>query len=91
MLSASIYHIDVDVNGTYSFDTVGILGGEFRIVRGLDGFVDDAVDDTQGLEVEGDTIYFTRFDFLVLFAEVVEELLVRWVRLLFRVELTAGP
>ena len=60
--------------GTYTLDSIGVLDGEFRVVRSLDCFIDDAVDDTQRLKVKSDTFLLTRFDFLVLLVEVVEEL-----------------
>lgn len=60
--------------GTHALDSIGVLDGEFRVVRGLDCFVDDTVDDTQRLKVKSDTLLLTRFDLLVLLVEVVEEL-----------------
>lgn len=59
---------------TYTFDPVGVLDGEFRVVRSLDCFIDDAVDDTQRLKVKSDTFLLTRLDLLVLLVEVVEKL-----------------
>jgi len=60
--------------GTYTLDTVGVLDGEFRVVRSLNGFVDDTVDDTQRLKVKSDTFLLTRLNLLVLLVEVIEEL-----------------
>lgn len=60
--------------GAYTLDPVGVLDGEFRVVRSLNCFVDDTVDDTQRLKVKSDTFLLTRFDLLVLLVEVVEEL-----------------
>lgn len=60
--------------GAYTLDPVGVLDGKFRVVRSLDCFVDDTVDDTQRLKVKSDTFLLTRFDLLVLLVEVVEEL-----------------
>lgn len=78
---------------TYTLDSVGVLHGKFRIVRSLDCFIDDAVDDTQGLKVKSDTILFTRFDLLVLLVEVVEELSISTLHLFTGKlkKLTAGP
>ena len=58
----------------YTLDSVGVLDSEFRVVRSLNCFIDDAVDDTQRLKVKSDTFLLTRLDLLVLLVEVVEEL-----------------
>jgi len=60
--------------GTYALDSVGVLDGEFRVVRSLDCFVDNAVDDTERFKFKSDTLLLTRFNLLVLLMEVVEEL-----------------
>lgn len=46
----------------------------------LDSFVDDAIDDTQRVEVEGNAIYGTIHNFFILLVEVIEKLrlLVSW-------------
>lgn len=50
------------------------MDGEFGVMVGLDAFVDDSVDDSEGVEVEGDSFDLARLDLFVLFVEIVEEL-----------------
>jgi hypothetical protein len=59
---------------TYSLDAVGVIHGKLRVVLGLNTFVDDPVDDTQGVEVKFDAFLGAIGNFQVLFVEVVEEL-----------------
>lgn len=58
----------------YRFDAVGVVSCKLGVVRGLDGFIDDSVYDTKGVELELDAVESAVGDLLVLFIEVVEEL-----------------
>jgi hypothetical protein len=62
------------VAGSYSLDAVGVVHGKFRVVAGLDSFVDDSVYNAEGVEVKLDAFVSAVGDLLVLFVEVVEEL-----------------
>lgn len=55
------------------FDAVGVVDGEFGVVGGLDGFVDDAVDDAEAVEGEGGAVRGAVGDGLILVVEVVIE------------------
>lgn len=59
---------------TYRFDAIGVVSGELRIVRGLDSFIDDSIDDSEGVEIELNAIHGAVGNLLVLFIEVIEEL-----------------
>lgn len=43
-------------------------------MRSLNGFVDDSIDDTQGVEFKLNTVHRAIRDFLILFIEMIEEL-----------------
>lgn len=62
------------IGATYGFDAVAVVHCELGVVRSLDAFVDDAVDYTQSVEVELDTLLGAVGDLLVFTVEVVEEL-----------------
>jgi hypothetical protein len=66
------FHIGVDavVDG---FNTVGVVDGELRIVGRLDGLVDDAVADAEGVHDEFSAVLSTVGDCVVLIFEVREE------------------
>jgi len=59
---------------TYSLDAIGVVHRKLGVVGSLDAFVDDAVDYTEGGEVQLDAFVGTIGDFQVLCVEVVEEL-----------------
>lgn len=52
-------------------DAVGVVDGEFGVVGGLDGFVDDAVDYTERVKVKLDAFVGAVADELVLIVKVV--------------------
>lgn len=57
-----------------ALNTVGIVHSKFGVMRSLDAHIDDTIDNTQRFKVQRDPVHLTRFDFLVLLVEVVEEL-----------------
>lgn len=57
-----------------SLDTVGIVHSEFRVVRGLDRLVDDAVNNSQRVEIKLNTINTTVGNSLILLVKMIEEL-----------------
>lgn len=59
---------------TYSLDPIGVVHGKFRVVPGLNSFIDDTIDDSQGVEVELNAILGAVGNLKVLFIEVIEEL-----------------
>lgn len=58
----------------YRFNAVSVVSGELRIVRSLDGFIDDTIDNSEGVEVELNAIHGATGNLLVFFIEMVEEL-----------------
>lgn len=78
LVEASVDHfvgefgVGVD-GGVVGFYAVGVVCGEFGVVSGLDGFVDDAVDYAEGVEGHGVALGAAVLDRLVLLVEVVEE------------------
>lgn len=71
---------------TYCFDTIGVVNGKFGIVRGLDGFIDDSIDDTKGVELKLNSLNGSVGNLLILLIKVVEEL-----RMLGQVQAPSGP
>lgn len=59
---------------THSLNTIGVIDCELGVVRSLDSFIDDTIDDTQGVEVQLNTLLSAIGNLLVLSVEVVEEL-----------------
>lgn len=59
---------------TYSLDAIAVVHGKFRVVLGLNSFIDDTIDDPQGVEVELNAILGAVRNLKVLFIEVIEEL-----------------
>lgn len=59
---------------TYSLDAIAVVHGKFRVVLGLNPFIDDTIDDSQGVEVELNAILGAVGNLEVLFIEVIEEL-----------------
>lgn len=49
------------------------MDGEFGVVRGLDGFIDDAVDDSQAVKVEICTVCGAVGNGLILVVEVIKK------------------
>lgn len=60
---------------TYCLNAIGVVNGELGVVRCLDGFIDDSIDDSKGVELKLDSFDGSIGDLLVLFVEMVEELL----------------
>ena len=60
---------------THGLDAIGVVDCKLGVVGSLDSFVDDAVDDAQGVEVKLDALLGSIGNLLVLSVEVVEELL----------------
>jgi hypothetical protein len=65
-------HVVVD-SVVDSLNTVGVVDGELRVVRGLNSLVNDTVSNTKSVEVKLDTRNSSIGDELVLVVEVVEE------------------
>lgn len=61
------------------------MNGELGVVRSLNGFIDNSIDDTKGVELELNSLDRTIGNLLVFFIEMVEELLT-----LGQVEATSG-
>lgn len=59
---------------TYSLNAIAVVHGKFRVVLGLNSFVDDTIDDTQSVEVELNAILGAVGNLKVLLIEVIEEL-----------------
>jgi hypothetical protein len=59
---------------TYSLDAVGVVHRKFRVILGLNSFIDDTIDDTQGVEVELDAVLGAAGNLKVLLIEMIEEL-----------------
>jgi len=56
-----------------SFDAVSVVDGKLGVVRSLDSLIDDAVSNTEGVEVELDARNGSVGDELVLVVKVIEE------------------
>jgi hypothetical protein len=65
-----------EAHSAYCFNTIGVVNGKFGVVRSLDGFIDDTIDDSEGVELKLNTLDGAIGNLLVLFVEVVEELLI---------------
>lgn len=74
LYSLSVWNYIIISLMTYSLDAVGVVHRKFRVVLGLDSFIDDTIDDTQGVEVELDAVLGTVGNLKVLFIEMIEEL-----------------
>lgn len=48
---------------TYSFDAVNVVTGEFWVVRGLDRFINQTIDDSESVEFELNALHSTIGDF----------------------------
>lgn len=59
---------------TYSLDAVGVVHRKLRVILGLNSFINDTIDDTQGVEVELNAVLGAVGNLKVLFIEVIEEL-----------------
>lgn len=70
---------------TYCLNAIGVVNGELGVVRSLDSFIDDSIDDSKGVELKLNSFDRSIGDLQVLFVEVVEELL-----MLGQVEATSG-
>jgi hypothetical protein len=79
---------------THSLDAIAVVHGKFRVVLGLNSFIDDAINDTKGVKVELNALMGAVSNLEVLFVEMIEEL---WVLEFERnlnytgSRLTAGP
>lgn len=59
---------------TYSLNAIGIIHRKFRIVLGLNSFINNAINDTQSVEVKLDAFLGAICNLKILFVEVVKEL-----------------
>ncbi len=59
---------------SYRFDAVGVVAGKLRVERRLDGLVDNSVYNSEGVEVQRNTLGGAIGNLVVLLHEVIVEL-----------------
>ena len=74
LYSLSVWKYIITSLMTYSLDAVGVVHRKLRVILGLNSFINDTIDDTQGVEVELNAVLGAAGNLKVLFIEMIEEL-----------------